>query len=71
MLGFQVGVEGGAAAVVIAGGHVRTGLEDNLRYAPGVPATNAQLVERVVRLAGELGRPVARPEQARAVLGLA
>jgi 3-keto-5-aminohexanoate cleavage enzyme len=56
---------------LIAGGHVRTGLEDNLRYAPGVPATNAQLVERVVRLAGELGRPVARPEQARVILGLA
>ena len=55
---------------LISGGHVRTGLEDNLRYAKGVPATNAMLVERVVRLAGELGRPVATPAQARELLGL-
>ncbi|MEA2271271.1 MAG: 3-keto-5-aminohexanoate cleavage enzyme [Solirubrobacteraceae bacterium] len=55
---------------LIAGGHVRTGLEDNLYYARGQRATNAQLVERVVRLAGELGRPVATPEQAREVLAL-
>jgi 3-keto-5-aminohexanoate cleavage enzyme len=58
------------AYCLIAGGHVRTGLEDNLRYAPGVPATNAMLVERVVRLAGELGRPVATPDQARELLRL-
>ena len=55
---------------LIAGGHVRTGLEDNLRYAKGVPATNRALVERVVRLAGELGRPVATPARARELLGL-
>ena len=55
---------------LIAGGHVRTGLEDNLRYAPGVPATNPMLVERVARLAGELGRPVATPDQARELLRL-
>jgi 3-keto-5-aminohexanoate cleavage enzyme len=55
---------------IIAGGHVRTGLEDNLYYARGERATNAQLVERIVRLARELGRPVATPEQAREVLAL-
>ncbi|MEA2229524.1 MAG: 3-keto-5-aminohexanoate cleavage enzyme [Solirubrobacteraceae bacterium] len=55
---------------ILAGGHVRTGLEDNLYYAHGDRATNARLVERVVRLAGELGRPVATPEQAREVLAL-
>jgi 3-keto-5-aminohexanoate cleavage enzyme len=55
---------------LIAGGHVRTGLEDNLRYGSGQWATNEQLVERVVRLAGELGRPVATPAQARDLLGL-
>jgi 3-keto-5-aminohexanoate cleavage enzyme len=53
---------------LIAGGHVRTGLEDNLWYARGERATNAMLVERVVRLAGELGRPVATPQQAREIL---
>lgn len=51
------------------GGHVRTGLEDNVYYHRGVPArSNAELVERVVRLAGEAGRPVATPEQARELL---
>jgi 3-keto-5-aminohexanoate cleavage enzyme len=53
------------------GGHVRTGLEDNLYYHKGELATsNAQLVERIVRIAGELGRPVATPAEARAMLGL-
>jgi 3-keto-5-aminohexanoate cleavage enzyme len=55
---------------LIAGGHVRTGLEDNLWYARGQRATNAQLVERVVRIAREYGREVATAEQAREVLGL-
>lgn len=53
---------------LIAGGHVRTGLEDNLHYARGQLATNAELVARVVRLAGELGREVATVEQARELL---
>jgi 3-keto-5-aminohexanoate cleavage enzyme len=54
-----------------AGGHVRTGLEDNVLYRRGELAVgNAQLVERVVRLAGEAGRPVASPDEARAILRL-
>ncbi|MGH2560557.1 MAG: 3-keto-5-aminohexanoate cleavage protein [Thermomicrobiales bacterium] len=53
------------------GGHVRTGLEDNIYYHKGVLASsNAQLVERLVRIAGECGRPVASPEDARRILGL-
>jgi len=53
------------------GGHVRTGLEDNIYYQRGELATsNAQLVERVVRLADEVGRPIATPEQAREILGV-
>ncbi len=56
---------------LIAGGHVRTGLEDNLHYAKGELASNGQLVERIVRLAGELGRPVATVDQAREILSLA
>jgi 3-keto-5-aminohexanoate cleavage enzyme len=55
---------------LIAGGHVRTGLEDNLWYARGERATNAMLVERVVRLAAEVGRPVATSQQARELLAL-
>jgi 3-keto-5-aminohexanoate cleavage enzyme len=53
------------------GGHVRTGFEDNLYYHKGELAkSNAQLVERLVRIASELGRPVATPDQAREILGL-
>ena len=55
---------------LIAGGHVRTGLEDNLWYGRGRRATNAELVARIVRIAGEHGRDVATPEQAREVLRL-
>ena len=51
------------------GGHIRTGFEENAHYLPGQLATsNAQLVERVVRLASEVGRPVASPDDARQIL---
>jgi 3-keto-5-aminohexanoate cleavage enzyme len=53
------------------GGHVRTGLEDNIYYRHGELATsNAQLVDRIVRMAREIGRPVATTDQARDLLGL-
>ena len=53
------------------GGHVRTGLEDNIYFRRGELATsNAQLVERIVRMAQEVGRSVATPSQARELLGL-
>jgi 3-keto-5-aminohexanoate cleavage enzyme len=60
-----------AMAALAMGGHVRVGLEDNIYYSKGRLATNAELVARVVRLANELGRPVATPDEARAILGLA
>ncbi|HUT19532.1 MAG TPA: 3-keto-5-aminohexanoate cleavage protein [Anaerolineae bacterium] len=53
------------------GGHARAGFEDNPYYRPGVLATsNAQLIERLVRIARELGREPASPEEARTLLGL-
>ncbi len=56
---------------MILGYHIRVGLEDNIFYAPGELATsNAQLVERAVRIALELGRPIATPSQAREMMGL-
>ncbi len=56
---------------ILFGGHVRVGLEDNVYYERGELATsNAQLVERVVRVAAELGRDVATPAEAREILGL-
>ncbi len=57
-------------AAILLGGHVRTGLEDTLLYKKGVPATNRMLVERVVRIAKELGREIATPAEARKILGL-
>ncbi|GAC1572417.1 MAG: 3-keto-5-aminohexanoate cleavage protein [Candidatus Elarobacter sp.] len=59
-----------AAVAIAMGGHVRVGLEDNLYYAKGRLATNEELVARVVRVAHELGRPVATPDQARQLLKL-
>ena len=59
-----------AAVAIVMGGHVRVGLEDNIYYSKGRLASNEELVARVVRLAGELGRPVATPDEARALLGL-
>ena len=56
---------------MILGHNIRVGLEDNVFYAPGELAkSNAQLVERVVRIAKELGRPIATPAQAREMMGL-
>ena len=56
---------------VLLGGHVRVGLEDNVYYRRGELAeSNAQLVERVVRVAEDLGREVATPARARDLLGL-
>ena len=55
---------------ILTGGHVRVGLEDNIYYSKGELATNAQLVERAVRLARELGREIATPDEARKILNL-
>ena len=56
---------------ILLGGHVRVGLEDNVYYRRGELAkSNAQLVERTVRICHELNREVATPAQARQMLGL-
>lgn len=57
--------------VMILGGMVRVGMEDNIYYRKGELAkSNAQLVARAVRLARELEIEVASPDEARAILGL-
>jgi 3-keto-5-aminohexanoate cleavage enzyme len=58
------------AMAIAMGGHVRVGLEDNLYYAAGRLGTNEEFVARAARIAAELGRQVATPEQARELLGL-
>jgi 3-keto-5-aminohexanoate cleavage enzyme len=59
-----------AVLAIVMGGHVRVGLEDNIYYSKGVLASNEQLVNRVARIAAEIGRPVAKPDEARELLGL-
>lgn len=60
-----------AVHAILMGGHVRVGFEDNIYYKKGELATsNAQLVERIVRIAKEVGREIATPDEARKMLGI-
>ncbi|MDX1743700.1 MAG: 3-keto-5-aminohexanoate cleavage protein [Ruegeria sp.] len=53
------------------GGHVRVGLEDSLMISRGVLAkSNAEQVQKIRRIVEDLGREVASPAEARAMLGL-
>lgn len=56
---------------IAAGGHARTGLEDNVRLdRDRLAPSNAALVERAVEICHRHGRPVATPAEARRILGL-
>ncbi|WP_420006426.1 3-keto-5-aminohexanoate cleavage protein [Arenibacterium sp. LLYu02] len=56
---------------VVAGGHARTGLEDNIRLDAGrLAPSNAALVERIVELCARHDRPVSNYQQTREMLGL-
>ena len=60
-----------AAMAAAMGGHVRVGLEDSLFIAKGQLAeSNAQQVRLIRGIVEGLGRTVASPDQARAMLGL-
>ena len=60
-----------ATMAAAMGGHVRVGLEDNLYASKGVLATsNAQQVRQIRGIVEGLGRVVATPDEARAMLGL-
>ncbi|MFC5745626.1 3-keto-5-aminohexanoate cleavage protein [Actinomadura rugatobispora] len=72
---FSVAVAGpeqtrGLTHALLLGGHVRVGLEDNVRYAPGRTADNVRFVERIVRIIHDLGMEPATPAEARKILGL-
>jgi 3-keto-5-aminohexanoate cleavage enzyme len=56
---------------IAMGGHVRVGWEDN-PYLPNgeIARHNAELVEAIVRLARGMGREIATPDEARAIVGL-
>ena len=56
---------------IAAGGHTRTGLEDNVRLdRDNLAPSNAALVARAVELCEKYGRPVATAAQARDILEL-
>ncbi len=56
---------------LLLGGHCRVGMEDNLNLAAGVKAkTNAELVQKMVRIMNEFGFEPATPDEAREMLGI-
>jgi len=59
-------------AAILMGGHVRIGIEDSIyyNYPKREFATNVKLVGRIVRIAKELGREIATPNEAREILCL-
>ena len=59
-------------AAIVMGGHVRTGVEDNIWYDHRKTdlTTNEKSIQRIGRIARELGREIATPEEARNMLGL-
>jgi 3-keto-5-aminohexanoate cleavage enzyme len=60
-----------APVAIAAGGHVRIGLEDCIQISKGVLAeSNAQMAAKIARIAGEMGREVANPAEARRILSL-
>jgi uncharacterized protein (DUF849 family) len=55
----------------LLGGNCRVGLEDALYISRGVLAkSNAELVEKMVRILGEFSLEPATPEEARQILGI-
>jgi 3-keto-5-aminohexanoate cleavage enzyme len=60
-----------ATLAIAMGGNVRAGFEDNPYYRPGeLASSNAQLIERVVHIAREVGREPATPAEVRTLLKL-
>ncbi len=56
---------------MLLGGHVRVGFEDNLKYnRDRMGVSNAEFVERIVRIAKELNLEIATPAEARQILGM-
>ncbi|HDZ8012860.1 3-keto-5-aminohexanoate cleavage protein [Citrobacter amalonaticus] len=70
-----LGIGRGHLPIVLAalalGGNVRVGMEDNILYRKGELAqSNTWFVERVKRLAAEVDKTIATPDETRAMLGL-
>lgn len=67
--GFQLPMN---TASIVAGGHVRVGIEDSIYYdyQQNKLATNEDLVKRIVRIASELQRDIATPKETKEMVGL-
>ncbi|MCQ2405747.1 MAG: 3-keto-5-aminohexanoate cleavage protein [Oscillospiraceae bacterium] len=62
----------GTVYAMLRGTGIRTGMEDNINYSYHQPAeSNAQLVDRIVRIIHELDMEVMTPDEARDMLGIA
>lgn len=60
-----------AIHALLMGGNVRLGLEDNIYYEKGrLASSNAELIQRVTRIAKEVGRDIASPEESKKLLNL-
>lgn len=60
-----------APVAISCDGNVRVGLEDSVHISQGILAeSNAQMVEKVVRMSKEMGREIATPDEARKILSI-
>lgn len=58
-------------ATLALGGHIRVGMEDNIYYSKGrLAKSNAEFVERAVRIIKEINKRPATPKEAREILGI-
>lgn len=58
-------------ATLALGGHIRVGMEDNIYYAKGrIAKSNAEFVERAVRIIHEMNKEPATPQEARKILNI-
>lgn len=58
-------------AAIALGGHIRVGMEDNVVYSKGrLAKSNAEFVERAVRVVQEFNKETATASEARKILGL-
>jgi 3-keto-5-aminohexanoate cleavage enzyme len=60
-----------ATLSLLLGGNVRVGFEDNIYLSKGKLAeSNAQLVAKIIRIAKDIGREIASPDETRQILGI-
>jgi 3-keto-5-aminohexanoate cleavage enzyme len=60
-----------AVMAILMGGNVRVGFEDNIYSSKGILAkSNGEQVAKIVRIAEELGRPIASVDEARQILNI-